>query len=161
MSAASHTVPTGFSGVPPPGPATPVIATPMSAATGAGMFGERARDRLAHCAVRDEITFRDLEHLAFHLVRVRDHSAEYDIARAGDRREARAEQSAGAALGNGQRQPARSALLEHDRGEVGVPIGVNRSTDTLTYPSRRSLQQLVGFIRRVAPRGETQIDSVG
>ena len=27
----NHTVPTGFSGVPPPGPATPVIATAVSA----------------------------------------------------------------------------------------------------------------------------------
>ena len=47
MTTTIATVPTGFSGRPPPGPAMPVTPVPARAGTQANAFGQRTRDRLA------------------------------------------------------------------------------------------------------------------
>ena len=52
--------------------------------------------------------------------------------RSGDRREPCAEQPAGAALGDGDRQPPLAAEVEHDRGEISAVLSVDCVADDRT-----------------------------
>ena len=100
-STQKHTVPTGFSSVPPPGPAIPVIATAVSApkrasapsAIAAATSGETAPWRSISSAI-------DAQQLGLGLVRVGDHPAR-DVGRGpGPLGQARRQQPGGARLGD-------------------------------------------------------------
>ena len=84
-ASATKTSPTGFSGVPPPGPAIPVIATAyVVPARRARALGHRARARLAHGAVLAQELLAHAEQLHLRLVRVGDEAAVEVLRRAGD-----------------------------------------------------------------------------
>ena len=105
---AMHTVPTGLSGVPPSGPAMPVVGE-----ADVGAADARAR----RCAISSAVSSltapccverRALhaEHLLLHLVGVGDDVAEEIGGAAGDVGEAMADEAAGARLGHGERRAA-------------------------------------------------------
>ena len=71
-----HTVPTGLSSVPPPGPAIPVIATAVSAPKrliAPSAIASATGSDTAPC-VGDQVGF-DAEQFGLRLVRVGDHTA--------------------------------------------------------------------------------------
>ena len=132
-SVAIHTVPTGFSSVPPPGPATPVIAIPTRAPVAARTPVAIARTTgslTAPCSRRS--SFGTPSSSMLHVVRVRDHATQHDVARAGNRGEARAEQAAGAALGD-----ARSRARARDTDRARRPRD-RRRPRRRPRPRRRS-----------------------
>ena len=105
-----QTIPTGFSGVPPPGPATPVMPTPTAApkraaapsASAAATSGETAPWRsISSAGTSGE---RDLRGVG-----VGDDAAEHVGARSRAVGQAAGHQPAGARLGDRDRAPARAA----------------------------------------------------
>src|SRR3954447_12766460 len=97
------TVPTGFSGVPPPGPAIPVIATATSARVRANPLRHRDRHRLADGAVLRNDVARHVEPRNLRLVLVRDDAAVYVIRAPGHVRQAGQQEAAGARFRSGKR----------------------------------------------------------
>jgi hypothetical protein len=96
--------PTGFSSVPPPGPAIPVTAIEILApelprapcAISSATSGARRRRSAFSCRIGDA------DHLALCLVRIGDEAAVDDGRRAGNLRQGAGNQPAGAGFGRGQ-----------------------------------------------------------
>jgi hypothetical protein len=82
-ASAIKTVPTGFSGVPPPGPAMPVTAIAKSDAEFfPRALGHFARDGFAHRAVLAQSFRANAEKFFLHVIRVTHHAAEKNRRRA-------------------------------------------------------------------------------
>lgn len=74
---AIHTVPTGFSAVPPAGPAMPVVETGVVGAADASRpFGHLSGDLFADGAVTGDRVGIDSQHSLLRRVAVRNHAAE-------------------------------------------------------------------------------------
>ena len=121
---AVYTSPTGFSGVPPPGPATPVIAIadvraePLARA----LRHRRAPFRRHRAVLLDQLgryaELRDLD-----LVRVRDDPAEEDVARARDSREELRDRPPVQDSAVASVSPRVAARLEHDLRDRPLVLG--------------------------------------
>ena len=107
---ASHTVPTGLSGLPPPGPAMPVTATARSTPSAplAPSAIARATASLTAPSRREQRRVH-AEERALELVRVGDDPTDEDVGASGDLGEPPADQPAGARLRGGDRWSRRFA----------------------------------------------------
>ena len=111
----TKTSPTGFSALPPSGPAMPVVETrEIGAEPHARALGHRARHRLRHGSVSLQQIRRHAEQRLLRLVRVGDDSALVVARRAGHGGEHRADEPAGAGLGDRDAEPARREQRTHD-----------------------------------------------
>ena len=117
-------MPTGFSGVPPPGPAIPVSATPTSAPsrsrTPSAIACATSADT-APCSsssTRGHLELGDLD-----VVRVRDDPTQEDVARPWNRRQELGDEPARARLGRRQGQTARPAFVQDDLGDRPLVLG--------------------------------------
>ena len=134
---AGTTSPTGFSAVPPPGPAIPVTETATSAPSRSRAPAAIAAAVSAETApCRSSISSGHAELARLHLVRVRDDGADEDVARARDRRQPRRHEPARARLGRRERQPALAAELEHELLDRPLVLGEQVRADALAQ--RRS-----------------------
>ena len=117
------TNPTGFSSVPPPGPARPRWSRGRSRRRAAGHPLSHGRGHLgAHRPVLRQQLRRHAQHLRLHLVAVRRHSAEEVVAAARHVGETLAHQPAGARLGHRDGEPA---LQQQPAGDLGQPRPVH------------------------------------
>ena len=89
------------------------------------------------------------------------HAAENDVARAGNRREASTQETAGATLGDRDREPESAAAVENNRREVSVAFSIDRPTYMLSKQMGSRLECRVGFRRGDASNRQTEIDPVG
>ena len=136
------TVPTGFSFVPPPGPAMPVTAMAKSAPSlPARAFGHFARHRFAHRAVRRQRFGANAEKFLLRFVAVSHEPAQKNRRRARHIRHAMRDAAAGA--GFGQRQSLSSVRSKAGRRPLPFPRRQNRKF------ARREF-----FERPLPPRGQ-------
>ena len=113
---ATCTVPTGFSGVPPVGPAMPVMPTPQVAPKRSRMpRGHRDGHRLGDFAVLANERRIDAGERGLRRAGVADAAAEEVGGAAGDVGDAGAEEAAGAGFGDGQGLAARAAATRRRR----------------------------------------------
>ena len=106
------------------------------------------------------VSTRDAKQLLLHIVGVRDDAAEDDRARSGNGRQARAQQSAGAALGDRDTQAALGAEIEHDGREVDGALGICITSDTAAQLADRGRQRKIGVIGAEVAGGDAQIDAL-
>ncbi len=129
-----QTVPTGFSVVPPPGPAIPVIATAVSApkrcSAPAAIASATGSDTAPCCLDQCRV---DAEQLRFRLVGVGHHAARHIVRRTGPVGQPRRQQPCGA--GFRRRYPAAGQQLRDQIvhagavfGEDLLPVSVSRSS---------------------------------
>ena len=120
------TVPTGFSGVPPVGPATPVMPRPHSAPSRPAPVAIASATGSAHGAVGGQQLGRHAQQCLLEVVGVGDHATQEDVAGAGDGDELARHQTPGARLGHRQAQASLPHEGEHDRGQgiVVTPVQV-------------------------------------
>ena len=144
-STARKTSPTGFSGVPPSGPAMPVTATATSAPSAARAPAAIAAAVSADTAPCSRSTSaRHAELPLLDLVRVRDHAADEDVARARDVGQPRADEPARARLGRRERQ-ARVAAERRARSprpaarRRGEEVVRERGSERFLERGRRAL----------------------
>ena len=106
--------PTGFSGVPPPGPAMPVTEMATSAPSRRASASCHRRRRLrGDSAVSPQQLSGTPSAGLLHVVRIRHHRASEDVARARNRGQAR-RHSPGGGLRSRERKALRPAQTEHD-----------------------------------------------
>ena len=123
-AACRWTSPTGFSGVPPPGPATPVTDTPTSAPSASRTPCAMAAGRLGgNRPVTAQDLVGDSEQLPLDAVFVGDDPAGEDFARAGNGREPCGDEPTRAALGCGDRQPLLAGQVEHELLDGPLVLG--------------------------------------
>ena len=142
----AKTRPTGFSAVPPPGPATPVTATPTSAPSRSRTpVRHRRCDLGRHRAVLFDHARRDAEARLLHLVGVRDDRADEDVARAGNGGQPRSDHASGARLRGRELQAARAAEVEDDLRDRALVLAEEVRGELRHGATRRRA-------RRAAPR---------
>ena len=98
LAQANQTRPTGFSAVPPSGPATPVTLTATSARGFERTLRHRPRRRLADRPVRPNRLGRNAQQVFFGFVGIDHEAALDDRGRAGDFREEPRDEAAGATI---------------------------------------------------------------
>ena len=146
------TVPTGFSGVPPPGPATPVIPTPTSAPNRARAPSARATATsglTAPCSASD--LGRDVEQLLLGRVRVGGHPAQHPGRRPGPLGQPGGQQTAGAGLRRWRRSAPRSANPSATRSSSVGPV-----ENSVAGEGPRRAAPRAGR-RRAAPSGANRV----
>ena len=135
--------PTGFSGVPPPGPATPVVETATSApsrfrtpsAIASAVSAETEQPlALEHPGRNAELSLLDR-------VRVGDDRPEDDVARPGHRRQSAADEPARARLGGREAISARATEVEDELLDRAFVVGEELAVEAVAQAgleSRRS-----------------------
>ena len=149
VAQAKWTSPTGFSALPPPGPATPVMLTAMSAREARRAPSRHlARRRLADRAVRRQRRRGDAEQFLLGFVGVGDETALDHVRRAGDLRQQRRDEPAGAGFGGRELQAVRPAEIEH-----GAGLGEKRVGEQ-AHHHRFNLNQISGTmaLRKISVR---------
>ena len=155
------TSPTGFTDVPPPGPATPVTETAMSAREcSKRAFGHRARHLSAHRAILLDQRRGHAEHLGLRLVRIGDEAALEDVGRAGHLRQDRGDQPARAGFRRRELQSARAAGGEElrrffdERVESRAHDAAGSATVAIaiaTIPSPRPVKPIFSLVVAFTP----------
>ena len=155
------TSPTGFVGVPPPGPATPVTETAMSARElSESARRHRPRDLLAHRAVSFDQIRRHAEHLGLGVVGIGDEAALEHVRRAGHLGQHRRDQPAGAGFGRRElqarwrgrapaapppRAPARRSRARSWRPRAGSTVAMAKAAMPSPRPVKPSPSLVVAF----------------
>ena len=140
-SRATKTRPTGFSGVPPSGPAMPVMPTPTStpatrrapAAIAAAISSETAPCRSRSACVHAQLL--DLGGVA-----VGHERAIEEVAGPRHVGEARGEQAARAGLGQGQAEAALAQERRHHLGQLAPVLGEEAAGQERSHPRRELLE---------------------
>ena len=158
-TAATATVPTGFSARPASGPRDARDADAnVYAGVRADALRHRQRDRLAHGSVFVDKRRRNAEQRNLGVVRVCDHRALHVARAARDVRQTRCQQPAGARLGAGNAQPALHQQIADNVFETAPLEAVGVETQDHADLPDRGVHGGGGAVARLRARGKMQLD---
>ena len=159
VASAMCTVPTGFSSLPPPGPAIPVTPKPMRAAhPPPNSIGQRHSHFRAHRALGGDQLRRHVGPGSFAFIAVAHYAAKEKTGAAGDAGESLRKQSAGAAFRYRNGRIIQRQFASHDFVQ-GLTIARKNPVGQGNIESALNLVEcFLSLIRLIAPQAQMNLD---